>query len=391
MRIAVTSTFSSWGAWNPKDLFDPESKRMIAGGETSMIHLALQLAKHGHEVILFYDTDYPVQYGGVDFLPRAYQTPLLTYLKFDVLIAWEDFDVAGINHTADLVVVPFQRNNMTSLSHYWGIDYYQAVSQWHINTLMNSDPTVMELPVRNKFVVFPNGVDMARYQGGFVPGREGRDRLRIIHSSSPDRGLHHLFNIWPEMRKAIPGVELHVFYEIKKWLESMDSKVNRTALPELSARAEAISRGLKYTEGDGVHIHGAVNQWQLAREQMQSSLLLYPCDTVDKKTEGFSITVLEGLASGTPVLTTNCDAFEELWTGVTKQVFLPVENKLYQFVDYAKELLTDDEAWQHAHVTGLQYAAEFSWNAIGNRYNSWLVQALGDKRYLARKEQESAA
>jgi glycosyltransferase involved in cell wall biosynthesis len=39
-----------------------------------------------------------------------------------------------------------------------------------------------------------------------------RKLQRVIYTSSYDRGLEHLLGIWPEVKKAVPKAELHVFY-----------------------------------------------------------------------------------------------------------------------------------------------------------------------------------
>lgn len=39
-----------------------------------------------------------------------------------------------------------------------------------------------------------------------------RKLQRVIYTSSYDRGLVHLLDMWEDVRKAVPNVELHVFY-----------------------------------------------------------------------------------------------------------------------------------------------------------------------------------
>lgn len=39
-----------------------------------------------------------------------------------------------------------------------------------------------------------------------------RNLKRVIHTSSPDRGLEHLLKMWPDVKKAVSDAELHIAY-----------------------------------------------------------------------------------------------------------------------------------------------------------------------------------
>lgn len=39
-----------------------------------------------------------------------------------------------------------------------------------------------------------------------------RNLKRVVYTSSYDRGMEHLLAIWPAVKKAVPGAQLHVFY-----------------------------------------------------------------------------------------------------------------------------------------------------------------------------------
>ena len=342
---------------------------MIAGGETAMVMHSIQLAKRGHEVFLFYSVDRPIRYKGVDFLPKSAEAAMITTLKGDVLISWEDLQTPSYNHTCDLTILSFQNNAMIIKTTDYAVDYYQCVSNWHRDTLIASDASLRPSSA-SKFVVWPNGVDLARYQS-----RPARIPYRIIHSSSPDRGLHHLLRLWPNIKKAIPQAELHIFYELQRWFDLVDHAPNVIT----ADRAKRVREGLAKNEGNGVIVHGAVNQWQLAQEQMKASLMVYTCQPI-APTEGYSISVMECLAAGTPVVTTDADAFPELWTDHVRMMPLPIEDKEDSWVRAIEYTLTNKEEWTRLSRNGMKHAKTLTWDKIGKDYEKWLGGELAKKR-----------
>lgn len=372
MRIFVCSAYSYWN-WEPPDMFEP-SENMVAGGETASVNLAVQLAARGHEVFYFHGSLKPRRYKGVDFLPKSYARQMVPHMHGDVLIAWEDMDAVAWNHECDLVVLAMQTNFMQMGALDWGVDYYQAVSKWHVETLLRSDQTLPER-AREKFVIFPNGVNMERYDQEIerVPGR-------VVYSSSPDRGLHHLLAIWPEIRKRVPHATLRIFYDMKKWLAIVEDQYAQGYVLNTTERAFAVRDGIAANAENGVEYVGAVGQWRLAQEQLAAELLCYPCDTVDHATEGFGITVLEGMAAGTPVLTTDEDAFGELWKGAAEMIKMPFDGKESVWADNVVRLLTNKKAWQSRSKKGLKKVETLTWGVIGEKYETWMVGALERKR-----------
>ncbi|MCG3772207.1 MAG: D-inositol-3-phosphate glycosyltransferase [Nitrosomonadaceae bacterium] len=247
------------------------------------------------------------------------------------------------------------------------IDGYQMVSKSHVEHMHTYDQTADP----SKFFIVPNGVDLARYAN--PPERQP---YRVIHSSSPDRGLHHLLRIWPKIKKAVPQAELHIYYEINRWLDLIESldKEKRTTITTI--RAGEVRDGLKATEGMDVTCHGAVNQWDLAQEQMKSSLMIYPCDPV-AYTEGFSISCLESMAAGTPVITSDADALPELWGDCTTMLPLPVEDA--DWIDASVRLLTKKKPWLAASRLGREVAANYQWKDITRDYAEIL-----DRKFYAK-------
>ncbi len=84
-----------------------------------------------------------------------------------------------------------------------------------------------------------------------------RNNYRIIWSSSYDRGLDILLKMWPDIKKAVPEAELHVFYGWQ--LFEFFYRNN----PERMAWMGKVNELMKQ---DGVTHHGRVPQHELKEE-----------------------------------------------------------------------------------------------------------------------------
>lgn len=166
----------------------------------------------------------------------------------------------------------------------------------------------------------PLGVDPEKY------GHHGKIPGRVIYCSSPDRGLHHVLEVWPEIKAAVPHAELHIFYRLGAWLEDMRNvPEDREGMKENKRRAQLIERGLKATEAMGVTIRDAVSREQIQIEQDKAEVMAYPCDTMIWS-EGWSCSTHEGcVAKSCPVIT-DCDAFAEVYRDVVPMASMGREN-----------------------------------------------------------------
>src|SRR6185295_11417863 len=61
----------------------------------------------------------------------------------------------------------------------------------------------------NKVSIVPNGIDLSRFP---LDAWNNESAKRFIFSSSPDRGLDVLLNLWPTIREHIPDAQLDIFY-----------------------------------------------------------------------------------------------------------------------------------------------------------------------------------
>lgn len=90
---------------------------------------------------------------------------------------------------------------------------------------------------------------------------------RLIYASSYDRGLEHLLNMWSEIKRQLPEVELHVFYGWNLFDAIMHNN------PERQEWKKRMNEKMKQ---DGIFHHGRVSHKELVENFKVSGVWAYP-------------------------------------------------------------------------------------------------------------------
>lgn len=307
--------WSYWGRLEP-DCLDRPGRSQIAGGETAMLRAALETSARGHDVhvatwcrpgrhrgVRFHDNGPP----GMD---HAIYDLAFDAGPWDAVVTWGEpiifakFAACGALGGA-LRVCAQQCNGFAAsdaVQNY--VDRYVSPSRTHADMLARC----YRIP-REKFWVVPNAVEPSRYDFS-----RPRDPIAVYHASSPDRGLHHLLEAWPEVRRAEPRATLDVYYEYKRYFNDVKGvNPGHYSVPvmiDLVARTEAAMQRLWH--GHGVTFHGGVPQQVVADRATTAGVMCYPCDPVIF-TEGYGTAVLEAWCAGAEVVCSDADAFGEVY------------------------------------------------------------------------------
>lgn len=361
--------------WNGETI----ARSGIGGSETMAWELARRLAKRGHDVRLVghCGPSAPAgRYDGVEFIGQSEffedSSSGRQARHCDVLIASRQpavvDDGADITAGARLLWV----HDVTcgsALNHRRNIrfDRILALSNWHRSILQRSYPLVDPA----KILVTRNGIDLGRFAG-----KETRNARRAIYSSSPDRGLEVLLDIWPVVRKSIPDAELHVFYGFDSW-EATVAMMGAAGENELK-RIRHIKDKLGRTPG--VRVRGRVDQAELAREQMRSGVWTYPTGF----TETSCITAMEAQAAGCRIVTSPLAALNETvgnrgqmipgfgTPGYVDTFAAAVVMAMQEGID---RKMVDDRALLQEHARNA-----FSLDTLAEEWESLLITTLDDVR-----------
>ncbi len=104
---------------------------------------------------------------------------------------------------------------------------------------------------------------------------------------------------------------------------------------------------------------GRISDADLATVLDRATVLVAP-----SRAEGFGLPVLEAMAAGTPVVTSDAPALVEVGGGATRVT--PVGDTA-ALAEALAEVVTDAALHQHLRTAGLRRAAEFSWSASAQR------------------------
>ena len=345
-----------WGKELPTDLLDLEDGPTVGGGEEAGIRTAVEAAALGHEVVCYG----PLKSGrwrGVEFRgPEASFYPEVVAGGWDVIVSWSSVRPLELAGPGTRRIFAQQLNDLAGAGLWDRVDCVISPSRDHAEQVWHS------WGWRGKRAVVHNGLMPELYAD--APAWHDRP-LDVGYWSSPDRGLHHLLRAWPSVRERVPGARLHVFYEIKRYLEMIEP----LPLFFIGARGIEVRDLMRSAAQDkSIIFHGAVTRRRLADFQRNCRVMCYPFDPVCY-TEGFCGAVNQGIGAGCTVLTRPKDALPSLfegrvhwlgWAGADARQF--VQEVADQTVRALRGELPDQERRRTAP------RRPFTWQAAGREF-----------------------
>lgn len=311
MRVAFAYGRYSLGE-KRLDLLDPEGDPAgLTGSEWSCLALAREMARRGHETTLYLPRRRPFDVLEADFWEgvRLRELSHLRQEHHDAVCAWNEPDLLRDVHPSSVRLVNQQLNDFWYARPGFDpfVDVYTSPSESHRMHLRDQTPSP------GKWKVISQGCDTSLYGGEKIPGR-------VVYASSPDRGLHQLLPLWPEVKKRVPHAHLRILYGLEKWFALADAPEDSVHPRHAESRRRAWAvREMLMNGVEGVELVGSVSRRRVTEELSAAVALAYPCDPY-VWTEGFSMTVLEACAAGCVPVITDADALGELYGGVCPMV-----------------------------------------------------------------------
>ncbi len=239
------------------------------------------------------------------------------------------------------------------------IDAYFFMSEWQRDNILDM------YQLDGDHYVTRSGIKLDRYDD--IGQNIEKQRHRCIYSSSPDRGLERLLNMWPSIHESVPESTLHVFYGFNNFKDSIPDHPD----PERSQQwyDQMMTRLLTMP---GVSYYGRVDQKRLAIEFSKSSVWLYPTHF----TETMCLSALEAMAGDCVPLTTNLGALSTTVGDGGILLDFSEDDQSYRevFTEEAIRLLTDDDYWSHWLKRGKAQLTEYwDWGTIASEWEEYLA------------------
>jgi glycosyltransferase involved in cell wall biosynthesis len=326
-------------------------QRALGGAESSVICLVEELAKRGHEVLVFNKCAQPIEHKGVRWSPIGGGVPD----EADLYIANRGDKLIGLVRRAKRRAFWIHNPAGYLLKR----RYLWKLWRWKPAMVFIGDYHASTYPwwgTGGRRVVIPYGIpDLFR---GGEPASEVPPP-RAIFVSNPLRSLDWLITLWAErIRPAVPGAELHLFTGAATYGEVGDAKAREMIAVLEKARSHA---------RDGVVLRPPVPKQKLVAELRAARVMLYRGDL----NETFCLAVGEAQSMGLPAVVQNLGSVvERVRDGETG--FVTQDDA--SFADRAISLLKDEALWRRQHEHALAAQRAWGWPEAAGRFEELISQ-----------------
>src|SRR5665213_954634 len=270
----------AWGPWSLKD--------GIGGSEEAIIRISKHLHDLGYQVVVF---GKPEDNAGLhDGVMWRNFWEINMKDEFDVFVAWRApylFDMEIKARKKFLWLHDVMEPGEFTSERLANLDKVIVLSKYHRSLF----PMIPD----DKIMLSGNGIDPEDFN---LKGIK-RDPHKIFYGSSHVRGLAYLYEVWPEVKKAVPKATLDVYYG----RESYDA-VHKGNPERLKWMDDLIAKGKSL---EGVEDHGKVSQDAINKAIFSSGVWAYPCPFP----EIYCITAIKAQAGGAVPVSSNFAALDE--------------------------------------------------------------------------------
>lgn len=329
--LFCSHAFEDWG---------PESLESGCGGsEEAIIQLSKRLAKKGWDVTVYNNCIREGKFDGVNWVRFEHFNPRDI---FNILVSWRnnifvDPKVAR-KKFIDLHDVPESK-------HYVEDDLKDVQilvkSQYHRQTL----PYLKD----DQFVIIPNGIDLEQFKE--IPKKT---KNNLVWTSSYDRGLEYLLEMWPDVKKEVPDATLDVYYGFN--LFDVRHGINSEA-GKWKAKMQ------KLLQQDGVTDHGRVGTSEIAKAYLKADVWAYPTDFPEID----CITATKAMAAKCVPIATDFAVIKERNQGIEIKGAGNNPEVQEQFKKKLIELLKDEE--MKKSIRSELDVTDYSWDNIADRWD----------------------
>lgn len=347
------------GTWHPSDIWT----QGLGGSETAAWRLAEELARAGWCVSLYGQFEQEDVFGDVilrDFRkydPTKHIDVFISFRNARVFDNWRP----NADHTylwlEDLAGAHSEGLTPQNAAN---IDKVVTVSHWHKQHMLDSYDWLEPEQV----FACRNGIDLSFFDRDDIVREK-----RVVYSSSPDRGLAVLLELWPQVRKAVPDAELISTYS--RWYD-----IVADGNPYVKQNREQIIRLLDQPRVK--RLQGGLSQPALAELMLSSLVWVHPSwETIHDvpMLETSCISAMEAQAAGCVVVASSHGALSETVQVGTLVDGTPDDQSWRDvFVQSIIQGLTDERWQQRAQVAGPDAVRDMDWRGAAEQLSGLWVR-----------------
>lgn len=326
-----SSAFEEWG---------PESLEKGCGGsEEAIIQLSKRLAGLGWEVVVYNNCIREQTKDGVKWVRYERFNPRD---MFNVLVCWRNNVLPDVRTASqkyiDMHDVP--------MGHFYGKEALGSAtvlvkSQYH-RSLFVGVPD-------EQFRVIPNGVVTEQFKDA------KKVKNNLVWTSSYDRGLENLLEMWADVKKSVPDATLDVYYGFNlfdntPWGQKPEGRAWKAKM-------------LALLDQDGITDHGRVGSDVVAEAYKKADVWAYPT----RFPEIDCITATKAMAAGCVPIATDYAVMKERNQGIMIEGDIETEEVKQRFKNELIALLKDDK--RKEEIRSKLDVSQYDWEEISKQWD----------------------
>jgi len=327
-----SSAFEDWG---------PESLEKGCGGsEEAVIQLSKRLVERGWDVTVYNNCVKERTVDGVKWMRFERFNPRDV---FNILIGWRNNPFVEPKVASKKFI---DMHDVPSM-----LAYYQEDTLKDVKLFVKSEYHKSLFPGlgEEKFAIIPNGIDQNQFE------KTDKVKNNLVWTSSYDRGLEYLLEMWPDVKKEVPDATLDVYYGFNLFDSTPWGK-----RPEGQAWKAKMERLLGQ---GGVTDHGRVGTDEVAKAYSRADVWAYPTDFPEID----CITATKAMAAGCVPIATDYAVMKERNQGVVVAGSASDPEVREVFKKELISLLQDDE--RKEEIRKKLNVSNYSWDSIADQWD----------------------
>lgn len=360
--VVIFTGASVLGEWGPWSLAEG-----IGGSEEAIIRLSKRLKEQGYSVTIYATPG--AQAGEYDGIQWRNYWELDTRDSYDVFVAWRSpwfFDAKIKARKKYLWLHDVMEQGEFTPERLAELDKVIVLSEYHRSLFPNIPD--------DKIFLSANGIDadefeLAELEGPYVlkdrvyskvgsKPRVKRDPHLVVYQSSHVRGLSHVYDVWPDVLKAVPDAKLRVMYGWQSFINVHRNNPERMEWMEMMKKRTA--------ELQGVEDIGKVGMTQIMEEILSAGVWAYPCPFPEIS----CITAMKAQAGGAVPVASNYAALAEtIQWGVKMELPEWNDDTKKAYKNHLIQMLKDTDYQENIRKVMMPGARKaFSWTNVAKQW-----------------------